>query len=92
MHPRGMSASCHGKEDVLVLAGPHLHMGIGFAILCKVCGGKMWMAEELPGKAKQVALHHSQLDDRHVPTKKVLELVNVLSVLYTCYGGVWFSV
>ena len=41
MHPHGMSASCHGKEDVLVLAGLHLHTGIGFTILCKMCGGKM---------------------------------------------------
>ena len=48
-----MSASCHGKEDVSVLAGPHLHTGIGFSILCKVCGGKMLMVEELLGKAKQ---------------------------------------
>ena len=31
MHHRGMSASCHGKEDVSVLASPHLHMGTGFA-------------------------------------------------------------
>ena len=50
MHPHGMSASFHGKEDVSLLAGPHLHMGIGFTILWKVCGGKMLMAEELPGK------------------------------------------
>ena len=41
MHPHGMSTSFHGKEDVLVLAGPHLHTGIGFTILCKECGGKM---------------------------------------------------
>ena len=52
MHPRGMSASFHGKEDVSVLAGPHLHTGTSFAILCKVCGGKILMAEELPRKAK----------------------------------------
>ena len=57
-----MSISCHGKEDVSVLAGPHLHMGTSFAILCKVCGGKMLMAEELLGKAKQVELHHSHQD------------------------------
>ena len=59
MHPRGMSTSSHGKEDVPVLAGPHLHTGTGFAILCKVCGGKMLMVDELLGKAKQVELHHS---------------------------------
>ena len=59
MHPRGMSASFHGKEDLPVLAGPYLHTGTGFAILCKVCGGKMLMAEELPEKAKQVDLNHS---------------------------------
>ena len=52
MHPRGMSTSCHGKEDVLVLTGPYLHTSTGFAILCKVCGRKMLMAEELLGKAK----------------------------------------
>ena len=46
----GMSASFHGKDDVLVLAGPHLRTGIGFAFLCKACGGKMLMAEELLGK------------------------------------------
>ena len=50
MHHHGMSASFHGKEDVSLLAGPHLHTGTGFAILCKVCGGKMLMAKELPGK------------------------------------------
>ena len=50
MHPRGMFASCHGKEDVSVLAGPHLHTGTGIAILCKVCCEKMLMAEELQGK------------------------------------------
>ena len=50
MHPHGMSASCHGKEDLLVLVGSHLHMGTGFVILCKVCGGKTLMAEELPRK------------------------------------------
>ena len=76
-----MSTSCHGKEDLSVLADPHLHIGTSFAILCKVCGGKMLMAEELLGKAKQVELHYSHQDDRHVPTKKVLELVKVLSVL-----------
>ena len=92
MHSRGMSASCHGKEDVSVLAGPHLNTGTGFTILCKVCGRKMLMTDELPRKAKQVELHHSQQDDRHVLTKKVLELVKVLSVLYTRYGRVWFSV
>ena len=59
MHPRGMSASCHGKKDASLLAGPHLHPGTGFTILCKVCGGKMLMAKELLGKAKQVELHHS---------------------------------
>ena len=91
MHPHSMSASCNGKEDVSMLASPHLHMGTGFAILCKVCGGKMLMAEELPGKAKQVELHHSQQDDQHVPMKKVLELVKVPSVLYTRYSEVWFS-
>ena len=48
-----MSTTCHGKKDMSVLAGPYLRMGNGFAILCKVCGGKMLMAEELPGKAKQ---------------------------------------
>ena len=37
-------------------------------------------------------LHYSQQDDRHVPKKKVLELVKVLSILYTCYGGLWFLV
>ena len=53
----------------------------------------MLMAKELPVKAKQVELHHSQYDDRHVPKKKkILELVKVLNVLYTRYGGVWFSV
>ena len=92
MHPRGMFASCHGKEDVLVLAGPHLHTSTGFAILCKVFGGKMLMVEELSRKAKQVELHHSQQCDRHVSMKKVLELVKVIGVLYTRYGGVWFSV
>ena len=80
MYPRDMFSSCHEKEDVSLLAGPHLHTGTGFTILCKVCGGKMLMAEELPEKAKQVELHHSQQDNRHVPTKKVLELVKVLSV------------
>ena len=50
MHPRGMPASCHGKEDVSVLAGPHLHMITGFTILCKVCGGKMSRDEKLLGK------------------------------------------
>ena len=59
MHPRGMSASFHVKEDVSVLAGPHFHMSTGFTILCKVCGGKMLMPKEFPGKAKQVELHHS---------------------------------
>ena len=59
MHSHGMSASCHGKEDMSVLVGPHLNTGTGFAILCKVCGRKMLMAEELPGKVKQVELHHS---------------------------------
>ena len=48
----------------------------------------MLMAKELPGKAKQVELYHCQQDDRHVPKKKILELVKVLSVLYTRYGGV----
>ena len=38
MHPCGVFASCQRKEDVLVLAGPHLHTSTGFAILCKVCG------------------------------------------------------
>ena len=38
MHNCGMSASCHRKKDVLVLAGPHLHTGTSFTILCKVCG------------------------------------------------------
>ena len=42
-----------------VLAGPHLHTGIGFTILFKVCGGKMLIAKGLLGKAKQVELHHS---------------------------------
>ena len=41
MQHRGMSASFHGKEDVLVLVGPHLLTCTGLAILCKVCGGKM---------------------------------------------------
>ena len=50
MHPRGMPASYHGKEDVSVLAGPHLHTSTGFTIFCKVCGGKMSMDEELLGK------------------------------------------
>ena len=54
-----MSASCHGKEDGLVLAGPHFHTGTHFTILCEVCGGKTSMAKELPEKAKQVELHHS---------------------------------
>ena len=71
-----------------MLASPHFHTGTGFAILCKLCGGRMLMAEELPRKAKQVEFHHNQLDNRHVSTKKVLELVKVLSVLYTRYGGV----
>ena len=71
-----------------MLASPHLHTGTGFTILCKLCGGRMLMAEEFPGKAKQVEFHHSQQDNRHVSTKKVLELVKVLSVLYTRYGGV----
>ena len=53
MHPCGMFANCHGKEDVSVLAGPHLHTGTGFAILCKVCGGTMLMAKELPGKQRR---------------------------------------
>ena len=83
-----ISASFHGKEDVPVLASPHLLMGTSLAILCKVCGMTMLMDEELPGKAKHVELHYSQQDDRHVSTKKVLELVKVLSVLYTCYDGV----
>ena len=52
MHPHGMSASYHEKEDVLVLASPHLHTSTKFTILCKVCGERMLMAEELPGKAK----------------------------------------
>ena len=63
MNSHGMSASCHEKQDVSVLAGPHLHTGTSFAILCKVCGGKMLMAEELQGKSKQVELHHSQQND-----------------------------
>ena len=63
MHSRCMSASRHGKGDVSVLAGLHLHTSTGFAILCKVCGGKMLMAEELSRKAKHVELHHSQQDD-----------------------------
>ena len=71
MHPRGMSASCNGKEDVSVLASSHSHMSTGFTILCKVCGGKMLMAEELSRKTKQVELHHSQQDDQHVPMKNV---------------------
>ena len=29
--PLLMFASYHGKEDVSVLAGPHLHTGTGFA-------------------------------------------------------------
>ena len=41
MHPLGMFASCPRKEDELVLVGPHLHMGNGFTILCKVCGGNV---------------------------------------------------
>ena len=81
-------ASFHGKEDVSVLESPHLLMGTSLAILCKVCGRTMLMAEELPRKAKHVELHHSQQDDRHVSTKKFLELVKVLSVLYTRYDGV----
>ena len=36
MHPCGKSVSCHGKEDVSVLAGPHLHMGTSFTNLYKV--------------------------------------------------------
>ena len=48
------------------------------------------MAEELSGIVKQVELYHSQQENRHVPTKKVLELIRVLSVLHTRYGGVWF--
>ena len=52
MHSHGMSVSCHGKEDVAVLRGPHLHTGNGFTILCKVCSGKMLMAVELRRKAK----------------------------------------
>ena len=52
MHSRGMFASCHEKKDVSVLTGPHLHTSTGFTILCKVCGGKMLMAEELLEKAK----------------------------------------
>ena len=63
MHPCGMLVSCHGKKGVSVLACPHLHIGTGFTILCKVCDGKMLMVEKLPGKAKQVELHHSQQDD-----------------------------
>ena len=50
MHPRGMSTSCHEKEDVSVLVGPHFHTGTCFAIFCKVCDEKMLMAEELSGK------------------------------------------
>ena len=45
-----------------MLAGSHLHTGTDFAILCEVCDGKTLMAEELPRKAKQVELHHSQQD------------------------------
>ena len=52
MHPHGMSASCHRKEDVSVLEGPHLHTCTSFTILCKVCGRKMLMAEKLLGKEK----------------------------------------
>ena len=70
MNPRGMSTSCHGKKDVSVLIGPHFHTGTCFAILCKVCGGKMLMVEEIPEKAKQMELHHSRQDDQHMPTKK----------------------
>ena len=38
----------------------------------------MLMAEELPGKEKHMELQHSQQDDRHVTTKKVLKPVKVL--------------
>ena len=41
MHPCGMSTSCNGKVDVSTLAGPHLHTRTSFAILRKVCGGKI---------------------------------------------------
>ena len=61
---------------------------VNFTIFYEVCGGKMLIAKELPGKVKQVELHHNQQDNRHVPKKKVLDLVKVLSILYTHYGGV----
>ena len=57
-----------------------------------VGGGKMSVAEELSRKAKQVKLHHSQQDDRHVPNKKNLGTSKSSSVHYTRYGRVWFSV
>ena len=67
-------------------------MGTSFAILFKVCCEKMSIDEELLRKAKQVEFPYSQQDDRHVPKKKVLELVKVLSGFYTRYGeyGSWF--
>ena len=46
MHPHGMSAGCHGKLVVSMLTGPHLHKDNGFTILCRVCSGKMLIAEE----------------------------------------------
>ena len=38
MHPRGMSTSCHGKEDVSMLAGPTV---CGCCIFKKIDSVKM---------------------------------------------------
>ena len=59
MYPHGMSTNYHGKDDVLVLAGPYFHTGTGITILYNVCGGKILMTEELLGKTKRVELHHN---------------------------------
>ena len=50
MHPRGMSSSCHRKEDVLVLECPHLYTSTCFRNFVQGVCGKMLIAKELRGK------------------------------------------
>ena len=40
MCPRGMFASCHGKEDVSVLAGPHLHTSTSLQFCARCVMGR----------------------------------------------------
>ena len=40
------------KRGCVNVSGPYLHTVIGFAILCKVCDGKMFLAEVLLGKRR----------------------------------------